>query len=185
MLRLIINENYNKTPKQYEIKGKFSDVNFNHCLIYFYPRFLIDNLVIDLKDTDNQNYLRGLNFKLIPDDGNPKKTTANQAEYNIKVNACDHNGPAHDDVQSHPHHFKVNVNKKHKTSWVSSNHLNVGVDVSDENNLFALGEEFIFFFGDMIGLNTSVSKTDPTKEDILNKIVKKAIPNAEKISQVN
>ncbi len=177
-------DNYNDFPSLYEVKGDFSDVNFKHCLIYFYPRFLIDNLVIDLKDKDNQNFLKGLGFKLTPDDGNPKKTNATQAAYNVKVNAVDNSGPSHDDIQSHPHHFKVTVSKKLKSEWKSSNHLDIGADVSDETNPASLGDEFLPFFGDMVGLDTSTSKNLAAKEDILSKIVKKAIPNAE-ISQVS
>jgi OmpA family len=172
-VQLMIDFNYNDPPTQYEVKGDIADVHFDHCLVYFYPRFLIDNLVIELSDADNRSFLENMGFKLTPDD-NPTSTDATQGKYNVKVNEIE---------RDHPHHFKVNVRKTLTTGWASSTHLNIGVDVTDESHPETLGNEFYPFFADMLGLVTSSTTRLPSKGEILSKIVQKAIPNAE-ISEI-
>ena len=160
----------NEVTKQFcfnfKYKGDLSDVHFDNLLVHFSPRFLVEDLIIDLKDPANVDYLGGLGYTLTPaPPASPTSTNATQSDYLKHVNGVE---------DFHPRHFLVKVKKNLTTGWSGSNELHIKLDVTKSGN--TLGNLMWRFFGDMVGLNLSAASKSPTSDDVKNIIVKRAVP---------
>lgn len=173
-LASIRNSIYIQYNKKFQASGNLAGVHFDHCLVQFEPRFLVENLVIELTNPVNVGYLEGLRYTVTPASGStPATTTATQADYTQKVNAIDANN-------AHPRHFMVTVSTAVTTGWANANTLNIRLDVTTSDRL-TLGDTVVRFFGDMVGLNLSAAAAPnnvPTKATVQNTIVRRAIPDA-------
>jgi hypothetical protein len=156
-------KNFNNT---FTYKGDISDVHFDNLLVHFTPRFLVENLVIELTDPFNIDYLNGLGYTFTPPLPNPPTATnATQADYITHVNNVEN---------FHPRHFITKIGRNLTTGWTGSNELHIKLDVTKSGN--NLGNIMWRFFGDMTGLNLSTGTKTPTSDDIKNIIVKRAVP---------
>ena len=62
-IRAKINTEFNN---KFEASGDVAGVHFDHCLVHFFPRFLVENLVIELTNPANVGYLGGLGYTQTP-----------------------------------------------------------------------------------------------------------------------
>ncbi len=150
---------------KFTYKGDLSGVHFDNLLVHFTPRFLVENLVVELTDPSNLDYLFQMGYTLTPAlPAHPTSTNATQSDYISHVNNIEN---------FHPRHFLTKIGKNLTTGWSGAHELHIKLDVTTSGN--NLGSVMLPFFGDMTGLTLSGSKT-PSSDNIKNIIVKRAVP---------
>ena len=133
---------------KFECNGDVGPFHFDHCLIHFSPRFLVDTLTPDW-----DYYLSGLNLTpAFPTTTPPFASAAARTawfnsvigppnNYTTKVNAID-------SVAKYPRHFMMTVETTGATSWTGTSALHYTVPAHPET-------DFYKYFGDMLGLGMS------------------------------
>ena len=131
-------------------------VTFKKCLVYFSPRFLVNNFIND--GTAQNNFF--IQFLGLP--------AVTQAAYTAKVNSID---------AKNPHDFGVRIDSAVSTGWgngVAMRQLRFRRDVTISAQAASIGTAFWPYFGHMVGIGLpSGGGSVPSNTQVQNSIVRR------------